>query len=188
MEHFEKTKKRETGDESISTKDVGFLYTFFCPAAHAFLPLRSIQAHTASVGQAGFASQKPPPFRAEALQTPPVLVSPNGPCAAPSQVPFAAPCRRRYNTLDLARQDRVPREALPPLDTPATKPRFLWILPASGELPLWTPLVRGTLFPLNPLAKGTNPVSLDASPQRKSRMKNAMLIPHFLCQSDRRPL
>ena len=75
-----------------------------------------------------------------------------GPCAAPSQAPSVAARRRRYNTLDLARQDRVPREALPPLDTPATKPRFHWMLPASGDLPLWIPYVRGTLFHSNPLA------------------------------------
>ena len=31
------------------------------------------------------------------------------------------------------------------------------------ELPLWIPYVRGTLFPFNPLANETNPVSLDAS-------------------------
>ena len=51
-----------------------FLYTSCGPAAHAFLPLRSIQAHTASAGQAGFASHKPLRFRPIGLQTPPVLL------------------------------------------------------------------------------------------------------------------
>ena len=36
-----------------------------------------------------------------------------------------------------------------------------------GEFPLWTPHVRGTLFPFNPLANETNPVSLDASLKEK---------------------
>ena len=74
------------------------------------------------------------------------------------------------------------------MDTPATKPRFLWIHPAGGELPLWTPYVRGTLFPLKPLAKKANPVSLDASQNRKSGMSDTVLILLFLCQRDRRPL
>ena len=97
-----KRRKRETGDESFSTKDGSFLYTFFGPAVHAFLPLRSIQAHAASDGQAGFASHKPLHFRPTGLQIPPVLASPKGPCAAPSQAPSVAARRRRYNTLDLA--------------------------------------------------------------------------------------
>ena len=41
-------------------------------------------------------------FRPLGLQTPPVLASPKGPCAAPSQAPSVAARRRRYNTLDLA--------------------------------------------------------------------------------------
>ena len=78
---FEKSEESFlTKDESFSDGEreffnVGreFLYTSCGPAAHAFLPLRSIQAHASSVGQAGFASQKPLRFRAKALQTPPVL-------------------------------------------------------------------------------------------------------------------
>lgn len=89
---FEKSEESFlTKDESFSDGEreffnVGreFLYTSCGPAAHAFLPLRSIQAHTASAGQAGFASHKPLCFRPSGLQTPPVLR------------------RRRYNTLDLA--------------------------------------------------------------------------------------
>ena len=78
---FEKSEESFlTKDESFSDGEreffnVGreFLYTSCGPAAHAFLPLRSIQAHTASAGQAGFASHKPLCFRPSGLQTPPVL-------------------------------------------------------------------------------------------------------------------
>ncbi len=48
--------------------------------------------------------------------------SPKGPCAAPSQVPFAAVRRRRYNTLDLASKIVCQGRPCPPLDTPAMKP------------------------------------------------------------------
>ena len=106
---FEKSEESFlTKDESFSDGEreffnVGreFLYTSCGPAAHAFLPLRSIQAHAASAGQAGFASHKPLCFRPSWPQTPPVLASPKGPCAAPPQAPSVAARRRRYNTLDL---------------------------------------------------------------------------------------
>ena len=42
--------------------------------------------------------------------------------------------------------------------------------------PLWIPPPRN------------RPVSLDASPQRKNSMRAVMLILHFLCQRERRPL
>ena len=82
---FEKSEESFlTKDESFSDGEreffnVGreFLYTSCGPAAHAFLPLRSIQAHTASAGQAGFAFHKPLRFRPIGLQTPPVLASPS---------------------------------------------------------------------------------------------------------------
>ena len=66
------------------------------------------------VGQTFFSAIRP--------ANPACPASPKGPCAVPPQAPSVAARRRRYNTLDLATQDRVPREALPPLDTPATKP------------------------------------------------------------------
>lgn len=69
-------KSRYTVDEKKQkTRDEGreLLYTSCGPAAHAFLPLRSIQANTASSGQAGFASHKPLRFQPSGLQTPPVL-------------------------------------------------------------------------------------------------------------------
>ena len=70
----------------------------------------------------GLCFSQAPAFSDRSPANPACPASPKGPCAAPLQAPFAAARRRRYNTLDLARQDRVPREALPPLDTPATKP------------------------------------------------------------------
>ena len=69
-----------------------------------------------------------------------------------SRAQGAPTSRRRYNTLDLASKIVCQGRPCPPLDTPATKPRFHWMLPASGELPLWAPFVRGTLFPFNSLA------------------------------------
>ncbi len=135
----------------------------------------------------GLCSLQAPVFSDNCPANPACPASPKGPCAAPSQAPSVAARRRRYNTLDLARQDRVPWEALPPLDTPATKPRFLWILPACGELPLWTPYVRGTLFPLNPLATKP-PGFIGCFPTEKNSMRAVMLIPLFLCQRERRPL
>ena len=70
----------------------------------------------------GLCFSQAPVFSAIQPANPTCPASPKGPCAAPPQAPSVAARRRRYNTLDLARQDRVPREALPPLDTPATKP------------------------------------------------------------------
>ena len=70
----------------------------------------------------GLCFSQAPVFSAIWPANPDCPASPKGPCAAPPQAPSVAARRRRYNTLDLATQDRVPREALPPLDTPATKP------------------------------------------------------------------
>ena len=93
----------------------------------------------------------------------------------------------------------MPNGALPPLDTPATKPRFLWILPhredrsipivlrpslPKGELPLWTPYVRGTLFPLNPLANETARF-LWMLPSKKNDMSRKMLISFFFVEENR---
>ena len=78
---FEKSEESFlTKDESFSDGEreffnVGreFLYTSCGADARAFLSLRSIQARTSFVGQAGFASHKPLCFRPSGLQTPPVL-------------------------------------------------------------------------------------------------------------------
>ena len=119
MRWHRRKKTQKTKDEGR-----GFLYTSCGPAAHAFLPLCSIQAHTASAGQAGFASHKPLRFRPSGLQTPPALASPKGPCAAPPQAPSVAARRRRYNTLDLASK----------------------IVCQMGRCPLWKPLPRNPGF------------------------------------------
>ena len=92
--------------------------------------------------------------------------------------PLPASRNKRYNTLDLASKIVCQGDAVP-IGFPCHETaRFLWILPhrksqsipivlrpslPKGEFPLWTPHVRGTLFPFNPLANETNPVSLDAS-------------------------
>ena len=124
------------------TRDEGreFLYTSCGPAAHAFLPLRSIQAHTASAGQAGFASHKPLCFRPSGLQTPPVLASPKGPCAAPPQAPSVAARRRRYNTLDLASKI-VCQGRLCPLWIPLPRnPGFFGFFQPAGSFPSGFPM------------------------------------------------
>ena len=151
-------KKRKTR----ATKDGrrGFLYTSCGPAANAFLPLRSIQAHADSAGQAGFASHKPLRFRPSGLQIPPVLASPKGPCAAPSQAPSVAARRRRYNTLDLAgkivcQMERCPLWKPLPRNLPVSldsstqrKPEHLNHAPAfsaqRGASPLDSPCKRGS--------------------------------------------
>ena len=159
-----------------------FLYTSCGLAAHAFLPLRSIQAHAASAGQAGFASHKPLRFRPIGLQTPPVLASPKGPCAAPSQAPSVAARRRRYNTLDLAGkivcQGRPCPLWIPPprnhpvsLDSsPQRRPEHPYYAPAfsaqRGASPLDT-LCKRNAVPLKSSCQRNRPVSLDASLKEK---------------------
>ena len=53
-----------------------------------------------------------------------------------------------------------------------------------GELPLWTPYVRGTLFPLNPLANETARF-LWMLPSKKNDMSRKMLISFFFVEENR---
>ena len=133
-------KKRKTR----ATKDGrrGFLYTSCGPAANAFLPLRSIQAHADSAGQAGVASHKPLRFRPSGLQTPPVLASPKGPCAAPSQAPSVAARRRRYNTLDLASKIVCQGRLCPLWIPPPRNPGFIGCFQPAGSFSSGHPLER----------------------------------------------
>ena len=93
-------------------------------------------------------------FRPCCPQTPPVLGRRMALALPRRKSPSPPPCRRRYNTLDLASK----------------------IVCQGRPCPLWIPPPRN------------RPVSLDASPQRKSRMKTVILIPRFLCQREHCPL
>ena len=155
MSKNEKREKRRTGDESLCTPRTARLRVLSCRSAPS-KPAHPLSARRL-LRSASLAFPVVPPAK------PACPAWSKASCAAISQAPFAHAHRPRCNTLHFAGQSRVPREALPPLETPATKPRFHWMLPASGELPLWTPLVRGTLFPLNPLANETKSVSLNSS-------------------------
>ena len=141
-----KREKRETGDES-------FIYLLRPGCARFSSASLHPSAHSLC-RPGGLCCLQAPAFSGKCPANPACPGSPNGPCAAPSQVPFAAPCRRRYNTLDLASK----------------------IVCQGRPCPLWIPPPRN------------RPVSLDASPQRKNRMRTVMLIPCFLCQRERRPL
>ena len=176
---MEKAKTRDGGRE--------LLYTFCSPAAHAFLPLRSIQAHADSAGQAGFASHKPLRFRPSGLQIPPVLASPKGPCAAPSQAPSVAARRRRYNTLDLA--SKIVCQGRPcPLWIPLPRnPGFFGFFQPAGSFPLWTPLAKEAPPPLKSPANETKSVSSDSSSQRKTEMNDHRSF-HFSLPKGPHPL
>ena len=66
--------------------------------------------------------------------------SPNGPCAAPSQVPFAAPCRRRYNTLDLASKIVCQGRPCPLWIPPPRNPGFFGFIQPEGSFPSGLPM------------------------------------------------
>ena len=159
MSRNEKREQRRTGDEGFYIPPAARLRTLF----FRFAPSKRTQTL---------------PDRRALLLTSPAFsaIRPANPACpgvaerslrCPSQVPFAAPCRRRYNTLDLASKIVCQGSAAPFGYPRHETARFLWILPhresrsipivprpslPKGELPLWTPRVRGTLFPLISLA------------------------------------
>ena len=151
---LQKTKKQETEKHKFYDEGRELFIYLLRPGCARFSSASLHPSAHSLCRTGGHCCLQAPAFSGGSPANPACPGSPNGPCAAPSQVPFAAPCRRRYNTLDLASK----------------------IVCQGRPCPLWIPPPRN------------RPVSLDASPQRKSRMKTVILIPRFLCQRERRPL
>ena len=186
VEHV-KIMKENAENEGRGTRV--FIY-LLRPAAHAFLPLCSIQAHAASAGRAGFASHKPgglcfsqaPAFSAIRPANPACP----GVAVPPKSKPREAGSIRRGGAPQHSRRIGKLQKRLPVLSraqgAPTSRRRYNTLDLASKIVrqgrpcPLWIPPPRN------------RPVSLDASPQRKNRMRTVMLIPRFLCQRGRRPL